>query len=82
LSLPLSPTRFASYTLKPSFSISSIEVSARRQTYQIKKLEFQLAQEQFKAGKLSQSELDAKAAEYQQAAEEFKVFLNSYRMAD
>lgn len=131
LSLPLTHTELASYTLNQSFSsershplpgtispswsrdrttqstqvsktsvaatnitpwdaapsefqnwVGSIDGTVKQQTYQIKKLEFQLAQEHHKAGKMTQSDLDEKAANYQRAAQEFKLFLNSYKMAD
>ncbi len=62
--------------------VGSVDGTVKQQTYQIKKLEFQLAQEQYKAGKIAQSGLDEKAANYQRATEEFKVFLDSYKMAD
>lgn len=62
--------------------VGSVEGPVKQQSYQIKKLEFQLAQEQYQAGKISQSDLGEKAASYELATQEFKVFLNSYRMAD
>lgn len=62
--------------------VGFVDGTVKQQTYQIKKLEFQLAQEHYKAGRIAQSDLDEKAASYQQAAQEFKVFLDSYKMAN
>lgn len=131
LSLPLTHTELASYTLNQSFSserphtlpgttspswsrdrtsqstqsskisvatthitpwdaepsnfqnwVGSVDGTVKQQTYQIKQLELQLAQEQYKAGKIAQSDLNEKAVNYQRAAQDFKLFLNSDKMAD
>ncbi|NJP08698.1 MAG: hypothetical protein HC866_03810 [Leptolyngbyaceae cyanobacterium RU_5_1] len=60
----------------------SVEGTLKKQNYQIRKLEFELAREQFNDGKISKSTFNQKSRQYQVASQEFKAFLDSSRMAD
>lgn len=62
--------------------VSSVEGTLRKQDYQIKKLEFELAQKQYQDGEIGKAALDQKALAYQKAAREFQTFWNSFRIAD
>jgi hypothetical protein len=45
VSLTMTKAKLATYTLKPSFSISAIEGTVRKQPHPVKQLEFQQTQE-------------------------------------
>ncbi len=60
----------------------AVEGTLRKQEYQIKKLEFELAQAKFADGEITQSELAQTEAAYQQAEQDFQTFWNSFRIAD
>ena len=62
--------------------VGSVTGTLKQQNYEIKKLELALAQKQFKDGEIPQAALAQKQASYQKAAQEFKTFLNSFRIAD
>ena len=62
--------------------VGSVEGTLRLQNYQIKKLEFELAQKQFKGGEIPKAALEQKAAAYRQAEKDFQAFLKSFRIAD
>jgi hypothetical protein len=60
----------------------SIEGALRKQDYQIKKLQYQLAEARNKEGMKNSTELlDAKKA-YQQAEKDFQEFWKNFRIAD
>ncbi|MCU0515749.1 MAG: hypothetical protein MUC60_02580 [Oscillatoria sp. Prado101] len=62
--------------------VGSVEGTVRQQNYQIKKLEFELAQKQFQDREITQAALDQKAAAYRQAEKDFQAFLKTFRIAD
>lgn len=61
---------------------NSVEGTLRYQDYQIKQLEFKLAEKQYADGEITQSMLNQKQVAYQKAAREFQTFWNSYKIAD
>jgi hypothetical protein len=69
-------------TLGFSNWVGTLEGTLKKQDYQVKKLEFELAQEQYKDGKINKAVLDQKAAQYQKTKREFQAFWNSFRIAD
>jgi hypothetical protein len=69
-------------SLRPTFFHRGKSLRSRPMTYQIKKLEFQLAQEQYKTGKTTQLQLNQKATRYHQAAEALKLVPNSDKITD
>ncbi|MFW6296605.1 MAG: hypothetical protein ACOC04_05380 [Halothece sp.] len=62
--------------------VNSVEGTLRKQDYQIQKLEYELAKEQFEDGEISQAELDEKAASYQEAKADFEAFWQQFNIAD
>ncbi len=60
----------------------ALEETLKRQKYEIKKLELDLAKEKYRDGKISQAEFNQKAKLYQMALEEYKAFAHSSKMAD
>lgn len=59
-----------------------LEGTLKKQDYQIKQLEFELAQQQYQHGKINKAVLDQKAAQYQKSKREFLAFGKSLRIAD
>lgn len=62
--------------------IGAIEGTMKKQDYQIRKLEFELAKFQQREGEITKSELDEKKAAYEEAAYAFKSFWNSFSVSD
>lgn len=62
--------------------VGTVEGTLKQQDYQIKKLEFELAQQRYKDGKINKTELDQKAAKYQKSKREFLAFWQSFKVAD
>jgi len=62
--------------------VGSVEGTLKKQAYQIAKLEFELAQEQYQDGEISQAVLDQKKASYRRAEQDFQAFWNSFNIAD
>ncbi|MGD1914050.1 MAG: hypothetical protein ACFB2X_25390 [Rivularia sp. (in: cyanobacteria)] len=62
--------------------LGAVEGTLRKQDYQIKKLEYQLAQKQYEDKAISQAILNQKQAAYRQAKEDFQAFVNSFSVAD
>lgn len=62
--------------------VGAVEGTLKKQDYQIKKLEFELAQEQYKAEKINKATLDQKVAQYQMSKQEFQAFWQSFGVAD
>lgn len=60
----------------------AVEGTLRQQEYQIKKLEFELAQKQYEDGEISQAVLNEKEVAYQRAEQDFQAFWNSFRIVD
>lgn len=60
----------------------AVEGTVRKQEYQIKKLEYELAQKQYQDGEISQAELNKKFSEYESAQKSFQAFLRSFNIAD
>jgi hypothetical protein len=60
----------------------AVEGTVRKQEYQIKKLEYELAQKQYQDGEISQAELNRKSSEYESAKQSFQAFLKSFNIAD
>ncbi len=59
-----------------------MEGTIRKQDYQIKKLEFELAQKKYEDGEIDQATLDAKSEHYQLATQEFQAFWESLTVID
>ncbi|MBW4523013.1 MAG: hypothetical protein KME16_25530 [Scytolyngbya sp. HA4215-MV1] len=62
--------------------VSSVEGTVRQQDYQLKRLEFELAQKQFEDGEISKTVLDEKALAFQSAKKNFQTFMKSFSIAD
>lgn len=62
--------------------VGSVEGTLKKQEYQIKKLEFELAQKQYEDKQIPKAVLDQKAATYQTAEQEFQTFWNSFKVTD
>ncbi|MBW4648569.1 MAG: hypothetical protein KME06_07690 [Kastovskya adunca ATA6-11-RM4] len=62
--------------------VGSVEGTLRKQDYQLKKLEWELAKKQFEDGEITQAVLDAKAANSQKAEQEFQAFWESFGVVD
>ncbi len=62
--------------------LGSVEGTLKQQNYQIKKLEFELAQKQYQDREITKAALDQKAAAYRQAEKDFQAFLKTFRIAD
>ena len=62
--------------------VNALEGTLRKQDYQIKKLEYQLAQKQYEDKAISQSLLNQKQAAYRKAKKDFQAFMNSFSVAD
>jgi hypothetical protein len=62
--------------------VGSVEGTLRKQDYQIKKLEFELATKQYEDGEVSQAVLDEKEVAYRLAEQEFRAFWHSFEIAD
>ncbi|MFP5271809.1 hypothetical protein [Coleofasciculus sp.] len=62
--------------------VDSVEGTLKKQAYQIAKLEFELAQEQYQYGEISQAVLSHKEANYRRAEQDFQEFWNSLNIAD
>jgi len=62
--------------------LGSVEGTLKKQAYQIAKLEFELAQEQYQDGEISQAVLEQKEASYRRAQQDFQAFWNSFRIVD
>lgn len=62
--------------------VSSVEGTLKKQEYQIKKLELELAQKQYEDGEITKAVLDQKEASYRQAVQEFQTFWNSFAVLD
>jgi len=62
--------------------VGSVEGTLKKQAYQIAKLEFELAQEQYQDGKIAQAVLEQKEASYRRAQQDFQAFWNSFNIAD
>jgi len=62
--------------------VGSVEGTIRKQDYQNKQLELELARKQYEDGEITKAVLDEKAASYQRAEQEFQDFWNSFNVAD
>ncbi len=62
--------------------VGAIEGTLRKQDYQIKKLELELAREKYKSGRLEEKELKQKEACYKKAEAEFQKFWDSFVIVD
>jgi hypothetical protein len=62
--------------------VGSVEGTLRKQDYQIKKLEYQLAQKNYEDKTISQSELNQKQAAYNKSEKDFQAFVKSFTIAD
>lgn len=60
----------------------AVEGTLRKQEYQIRELEFELAKEQYEDGEISREILEEKEAAYERAEEEFEQFWNSFQIVD
>ena len=62
--------------------VASVEGTIKKQDYQMKKLEFELAKKQYEDKEIVKAVLDQKAVSYQQAKQEFLKFWNSFKISD
>jgi hypothetical protein len=62
--------------------VGSIRGTLKKQDYQIKQLELELAKKQHKDGEITQAELDQKVADYKKAEQEFQSFWHAFGIAD
>lgn len=62
--------------------VGSVEGTLKQQHYQVKKLEFELAQKQYQDGEIPQSVLSQRTQAYQQAKLEFQRFAKADKIAD
>ncbi|MBW4680391.1 MAG: hypothetical protein KME19_09770 [Microcoleus vaginatus WJT46-NPBG5] len=62
--------------------VGSVEGTLIRQNYQLKKLEFKLAEKQYQDQEISKTELDKKSADYHKAEQKFQTFLKTFTIAD
>lgn len=62
--------------------VGAIEGTLRKQNYIIQKLEFELAKEKLKSGKIKKENLKQKEIEYKNAEKEFQKFWDSFGIAD
>ncbi|MBE9213295.1 hypothetical protein IQ247_11540 [Plectonema cf. radiosum LEGE 06105] len=62
--------------------VGSVEGTLRKQDYQIKKLEYQLAQKQYEDKAISQNILNQKQAAHNKAKKDFQAFIKSFSVAD
>ncbi|NEP40179.1 MAG: hypothetical protein F6K35_13435 [Okeania sp. SIO2H7] len=60
----------------------AIEGTLRKQEYQLKELELELARKQYEDGEISQESLQEKQNAYNLAKKEFQTFWNSFTIAD
>lgn len=81
-STEISNTDFETQTLGFDNWVGTVKGTLKQQDYQIKELEFELAQQQYKDGKINKTELDQKAAKYQKSKREFLAFWNSFKIVD
>lgn len=65
-----------------SNSVGAVEGALRKQDYEIKKLEFELAKILFRDGEITREQLDEKEAVYDKAVSEFKAFWESFGISD
>lgn len=62
--------------------VKSVEGTLHKQNYDIRKLEYELAQERCAAGKVSQAEVAEKERRYQEAESNLQDFLAKFHIAD
>lgn len=62
--------------------VDTAEGTIRKQDYQIKKLELELAQKQYEAGEIEQAVLDSKVESYETAKQNFQQFWQSLTIRD
>ncbi len=62
--------------------VTSVEGTIKKQNYQMKKLEFELAKKQYEDKEIVKAVLDQKAVSYQQAKQELQKFWNSFKISD
>lgn len=62
--------------------VNSVEGTMRKQEYEIKKLEFELAKKQYEDGEITKTTLDQKEASYRRIEQEFQTFWNSFTIVD
>ena len=62
--------------------VGAVEGTIRKQDYQIKKLEFELAQKKYEDGEIDRATLDTKSEHYQLTKQEFQTFWESLTVID
>jgi hypothetical protein len=62
--------------------VAAVEGTLRKQDYQIKRVEFQLAEEKYKAGKIEKKEVEEKEVNRKKAERDFQTFWDSFCIAD
>jgi hypothetical protein len=62
--------------------VHAIEGTVRKQEYQIKKLEYELAQAKFDDGKIRAKEFAQKKFAYQKAEKDFQAFWDKFQVSD
>ena len=62
--------------------VGAVEGTIRKQDYQIKKLEFELAQKKYEDGEIDRATLDAKSEHYRLTIQDFQTFWESLTVID
>jgi len=62
--------------------ISGVEGTILKQEYQIKKLKYDLAQERYKAGKISEGELQKAKKDFEDGEKKFQKFWDNFQVLD
>ncbi len=63
-------------------SVGAVEGALRKQDYEIKKLDFELAKVLFRDGEITQEQLGQKELAYNEAVNDFKAFWESFGISD
>jgi hypothetical protein len=61
---------------------NAVEGTLRKQDYQIKKLEFELARLEYKDGRITKEDMDTKKIEYENSRDGLQQFIDGFRYAD
>ncbi len=65
-----------------SNSIGAVEGTLRKQNYEIKRLEFELAKVLFRDGEITKEQPGSKESAYNEAVSDFKAFWKSFGISD
>jgi hypothetical protein len=63
-------------------SVGALEGTLRKQEYELKRLEFELAKHQYRDGHITKEQLDEKGSAYLRGTEDFKSFWTNFGISD